>query len=145
MSIVGIARGVASTASSSSTLRRAAIPRRAFHSTLRPFHSTPRADRALRVLGLESSADDACAAIVTSDRQVLANVVCKQHDINKKWGGIHPIAAHEAHLRDMVGAQAPAGVCSWRVQRYTLAAPLACPSLASLLSRPGLALPQPAR
>ncbi len=68
----------------------------------RPIHSSARAHRALRVLGLESSADDACAAVVTSDRQILASAVCKQHDINRQWGGIHPLAAHEAHLRDMV-------------------------------------------
>lgn len=58
--------------------------------------------RVLRVLGLESSADDSCAAIVTSDRQVLSNVVIKQHDINKKNGGIHPIEAQEAHMCNIV-------------------------------------------
>ncbi len=59
--------------------------------------------RPLRVLGLESSADDACAAVVSSERRILSNVVCRQHDINAQYGGIHPIKAQEAHMRDMVG------------------------------------------
>lgn len=34
--------------------------------------------RAFTVLALESSADDTCAAVVTSDRKVLSNVVISQ-------------------------------------------------------------------
>lgn len=64
--------------------------------------------RPLRVLAVESSADDACAAIVTSDREILANVVNKQHHINKKYGGIHPIKAQETHMVDVVGNSAAA-------------------------------------
>lgn len=79
-----------------------AVPLRAVRGCTRQIHSTVRAQRTIRVLGLESSADDACAAVVTSDREILSSAVCKQHDINRQWGGIHPIAAHEAHLRDMV-------------------------------------------
>lgn len=33
----------------------------------------------LTVLALESSADDTCAAVVTSDRKILSNVIIKQH------------------------------------------------------------------
>lgn len=58
--------------------------------------------RPLRVLAVESSADDSCAAVVTSDREILANVVCKQHDVNAQFGGIHPIAAQTTHQADMV-------------------------------------------
>jgi hypothetical protein len=68
------------------------------HSAVTP----PPSGKPLRVLALESSADDACASVVTSDRQILSNVVCKQHDINAKYGGIHPIKAQDAHARDMV-------------------------------------------
>lgn len=39
----------------------------------RPAHT-----RAFTVLALESSADDTCAAVVTSDRKVLSNVVINQ-------------------------------------------------------------------
>ena len=34
--------------------------------------------RAFTVLALESSADDTCAAVVTSDRKILSNVVINQ-------------------------------------------------------------------
>lgn len=36
--------------------------------------------RRFTVLALESSADDTCAAVVTSDRKILANVVISQHE-----------------------------------------------------------------
>jgi N6-L-threonylcarbamoyladenine synthase len=61
---------------------------------------TPRRD--LTVLALESSADDSCAAIVNSDRQILSNVVVKQHHLNVKHGGIHPLEAQHAHERNVV-------------------------------------------
>lgn len=57
--------------------------------------------RPLVVLGLESSADDTCAAIVTSERKLLANVVLKQHAIHESFGGIHPLHAQEAHQVNM--------------------------------------------
>ncbi|TRM69762.1 glycoprotease family-domain-containing protein [Schizophyllum amplum] len=56
--------------------------------------------RALKILALESSADDTCAAIL-SDDQVLSNVVIKQHSINAQYGGIYPYAAIEAHQSNM--------------------------------------------
>jgi hypothetical protein len=56
----------------------------------------------LTVLALESSADDSCAAIVTSSREILANVVIKQHHINARYGGIHPIKAQDAHAYGVV-------------------------------------------
>lgn len=59
--------------------------------------------RRLTVLALESSADDSCAAIVRSKRQVLSNVVIKQHHLNIKHGGIHPLEAQHAHERNVVG------------------------------------------
>ena len=40
------------------------------------------ARRALTVLALESSADDSCAAIVTSTRRILANVVIRQDKLS---------------------------------------------------------------
>ena len=35
--------------------------------------------RRFTVLALETSADDTCAAIITSSREILSNVVMKQH------------------------------------------------------------------
>ena len=37
--------------------------------------------RGFHVLALESSADDTCAAVVTSERDILSNVVIKQLDL----------------------------------------------------------------
>lgn len=37
--------------------------------------------RLFTVLALESSCDDSCAAVVTSSRQILSNVVVKQNDM----------------------------------------------------------------
>ncbi|KAH8107829.1 glycoprotease family-domain-containing protein [Cristinia sonorae] len=64
----------------------------------------PSARRHFTVLALESSADDTCAAVVTSDRRILSNVVVKQHKEHEKYGGIHPFVAIEAHQRNMPGA-----------------------------------------
>lgn len=40
-----------------------------------------RFSRSFIVLALESSADDTCASVVTSSREILSNVVVKQHDM----------------------------------------------------------------
>jgi N6-L-threonylcarbamoyladenine synthase len=49
-----------------------------FHGQLSTLH--PRFNRRFTVLALESSADDTCAAVVTSEREILSNVVIKQLD-----------------------------------------------------------------
>ncbi|KAJ3747362.1 Gcp-like domain-containing protein [Lentinula detonsa] len=57
--------------------------------------------RLFTVLAFESSADDTCAAVVTSDRQILSNVVIRQNDLVQRYGGIHPgaaVLAHQANL-----------------------------------------------
>ncbi|KAI5835837.1 peptidase M22, glycoprotease [Schizophyllum commune Tattone D] len=59
--------------------------------------------RGIKVLALESSADDTCAAVL-DDEKVLANVVIKQHAINAQYGGIYPYAAIEAHQKNMPSA-----------------------------------------
>jgi hypothetical protein len=41
--------------------------------------------RRLNILAIESSADDTCAAVVSSSRNILSNVVIKQHDMS-----VHP-------------------------------------------------------
>ncbi|KAF9467255.1 Gcp-like domain-containing protein [Collybia nuda] len=69
--------------------------------TTRILHLHCVARRHFTVLAVESSADDTCAAIVTSSRQILSNVVIKQHDLHEGFGGIHPMIAIEAHQRNM--------------------------------------------
>lgn len=44
----------------------------------------------LRILGLESSADDTCAAIVDSGKRILANIVLKQQDLLGGYGRMNP-------------------------------------------------------
>ncbi|KAL0956098.1 hypothetical protein HGRIS_002267 [Hohenbuehelia grisea] len=57
--------------------------------------------RSFTVLAFESSADDTAVAIVNSERQILSNVVRKQHALHEGYGGIHPKIAIEAHQRNM--------------------------------------------
>ncbi|KAF8909898.1 peptidase M22 glycoprotease [Mucidula mucida] len=57
--------------------------------------------RRFTVLAFESSADDTCAAVVTSDRKILANVVIKQDEVHSQYGGIQPASAVLAHQRNM--------------------------------------------
>ena len=45
------------------------------------FSTRFRRSRLFTVLALESSADDTCASVVTSSREILSNVVIKQHDM----------------------------------------------------------------
>ncbi|EPQ57559.1 peptidase M22, glycoprotease [Gloeophyllum trabeum ATCC 11539] len=60
--------------------------------------------RYFTVLALESSADDTCAAVVTSERQILSNVVVSQNELHASAGGIHPYVAIAGHQRNMPGA-----------------------------------------
>lgn len=58
------------------------------------------------VLGLESSCDDTCASVVTSDRRILSNVVIRS-DLNRQYQGIHPIAAVHGHEETMARSVLP--------------------------------------
>lgn len=75
-------------------LARSLLPR---HTAVRSYSTA----RPLRILGLESSADDTCASIVTSRGEMLSNIVLKQSDLLERFGGIHPAHAQEAHSRNM--------------------------------------------
>jgi N6-L-threonylcarbamoyladenine synthase len=57
------------------------------------------------ILGLESSCDDTAAALVTSDRQILASLVAGQNEAHRPFGGVVPEIAARAHveiLPDMI-------------------------------------------
>ncbi|KIP06017.1 hypothetical protein PHLGIDRAFT_107529 [Phlebiopsis gigantea 11061_1 CR5-6] len=64
----------------------------------------PWVSRKFTVLALESSADDTCAAVVTSDRQIMSNVVIKQLHRHEVYGGIEPIVAMSEHQKNMPSA-----------------------------------------
>ncbi len=50
------------------------------------------------ILGLESSCDDTAAALVTSDRQILAQAVVGQNEAHQPFGGVVPEIAARAHV-----------------------------------------------
>jgi N6-L-threonylcarbamoyladenine synthase len=50
------------------------------------------------ILGLESSCDDSAAALVTSDRRVLAQTVVGQNQAHQPYGGVVPEIAARAHV-----------------------------------------------
>ncbi len=70
------------------SLRRFSLP---YCNIMRPSTRLLSVARTLRVLGIESSADDSCAAVVDSSRRILSNVVMKQHDIHGELqhDGVH--------------------------------------------------------
>jgi len=53
------------------------------------------------VLGLETSCDETAAAIVSEDKQILANVVLSQLDEHRPYGGVVPEIAARAHIDHM--------------------------------------------
>ena len=55
------------------------------------------------ILGLESSCDDSAAALVTSDRQILAQAVVGQNDAHRPFGGVVPEIAARAHAEILPG------------------------------------------
>jgi len=55
------------------------------------------------ILGLESSCDDSAAAIVGSDRRILAHAVVAQHAAHQPYGGVVPEIAARAHVEILPG------------------------------------------
>jgi len=55
------------------------------------------------ILGLESSCDDTAAALVTSDRRILAQSVVSQNDAHRPFGGVVPEIAARAHVQILPG------------------------------------------
>jgi N6-L-threonylcarbamoyladenine synthase len=53
------------------------------------------------ILGLETSCDDTCAAIVTRDGAILANVIASQGLLHERYGGVVPEIASRQHLEVM--------------------------------------------
>src|SRR3954465_9435163 len=50
------------------------------------------------ILGIETSCDDTCAAVVSADGQVLSNVVASQGLLHAEYGGVVPEIASRRHL-----------------------------------------------
>jgi N6-L-threonylcarbamoyladenine synthase len=66
------------------------------------------------ILGIESSCDETAAALVTSDRRVLAHRLAGQEEAHRPFGGVVPEVAARAHVEILPslieGALADAGV-----------------------------------
>lgn len=71
----------------------------------------------MKILGIETSCDETAAAVVTSDKEILSNVVLSQIDEHTPYGGVVPEIAARAHLEyvDEVVAKAMREAnCSWQ-------------------------------
>ena len=50
------------------------------------------------ILGLETSCDETAAAVITSDGEILSNVVASQSELHARFGGVVPEVASRRHL-----------------------------------------------
>jgi N6-L-threonylcarbamoyladenine synthase len=57
-----------------------------------------RYNRAMKLLGIETSCDETAAAVVEDGRRVLSNVVASQVDIHREYGGVVPEIAARSHI-----------------------------------------------
>jgi N6-L-threonylcarbamoyladenine synthase len=59
-------------------------------------------NRAVLVLGLESSCDETAAAVVADGRRVLSDAVASQAAVHARFGGVVPELASRAHVVSVV-------------------------------------------
>jgi len=62
----------------------------------------------MKILGIETSCDETCAAVVSDGRRVLSSVVATQIEIHRKYGGVVPEIASRAHVEALVPVVAEA-------------------------------------
>lgn len=55
----------------------------------------------MKILAIETSCDDTCAAVMENDR-ILSNIVSSQTDLHAKWGGVVPDIAKRAHIQNIM-------------------------------------------
>jgi N6-L-threonylcarbamoyladenine synthase len=55
----------------------------------------------VRVLGIETSCDDTCAAVVRDGRQILSSVIASQDHLHEKFGGVVPEIACRRHVESL--------------------------------------------
>ena len=71
------------------------------------------------ILGLESSCDETAAALVTSEREVVAQRIARQEEAHRPYGGVVPEIAARAHVEMLgplvEGVLADAGIALDRV------------------------------
>src|SRR3954449_10727173 len=68
------------------------------------------------ILGLETSCDDTCAAVITGDGEVRSNVISSQ-GIHDRYGGVVPEVASRHHL-ELVNAAVDAALVEAGIGLY---------------------------
>ncbi len=58
----------------------------------------------MKILGIESSCDDTCVAMITSDRTILSNIIISQNQEHQIFKGVVPEIASRAHLHNIENA-----------------------------------------
>jgi tRNA N6-adenosine threonylcarbamoyltransferase len=56
----------------------------------------------MRVLGIETSCDEAAAAVVEDGRRALSDVVATQIELHRRWGGVVPELASRNHVMQIM-------------------------------------------
>jgi N6-L-threonylcarbamoyladenine synthase len=64
----------------------------------------------MKILAIETSCDDTCAAVLENDR-LLSSVISSQTDLHAKWGGVVPDIAKRAHAERIEAVIAQALKC----------------------------------
>jgi N6-L-threonylcarbamoyladenine synthase len=54
------------------------------------------------ILGIDTSCDDTCAAVVEDGTRVLSNIVSSQTSVHHRYGGVVPELASREHIRNIV-------------------------------------------
>lgn len=62
----------------------------------------------MKILAIESSCDDTCAAVVEDGRKILSNIVSSQIETHRLYGGVVPEIASRAHIDAVSGVTAEA-------------------------------------
>jgi N6-L-threonylcarbamoyladenine synthase len=62
----------------------------------------------LAILAVETSCDETAAAVMTGDGRIASSVLCSQHDVHARYGGIVPELAARRHIEtvDTIAAEA---------------------------------------
>lgn len=68
------------------------------HMDMGQLNSEQHSENAILCLGIESSCDETSAAIVDSDRNILAHIIYSQIPEHQKYGGVVPELAARAHI-----------------------------------------------
>ena len=83
-------------------------------------------DKAVLVLGIESSCDETAASVVSNNFEILSNVIGSQFEYHQPYGGVVPELAARAHAQtiDVIVSRAitDAGV-SYHCLLYTSPSP----------------------